>query len=438
MPIDLSVGNSINAAYAQGRKESFERQQRLDELAQKQKEEEDKAAMLAEQQRQFNEKQAQDQKQFQVEHALRQNLFNLQQTTAAQDFSKFTEQTGNPAQGFSPDLAGSPTDTVEIAPGTFVPRATLYKNDQGVSYTARSPQVAAHQQAQVEDTLKASDRNETRHNMLYQSALADSLSNNASERKNTQEDYINAIENAQKTTARHEDYRHDLDMQLLRNAAILGKAGAAQKDELWDRLPLNPAAQDFFKLPAGSVWSDAIGQANMDAPGKEELLKLIKAEPIIIRVQEELSKQFQDPNTRTVQSGYDRYFQGGIKGTVKDLYNKVVPDPYVNSIKPDLGEFFTAMKEIGNFGSALTKNEAEFMRAYVPGSERTLTPDAARKIVDHSLKSIEQNQIDTVMTHASVKKGSPKQGDTVKISTQTPRFGSSKEVDEWRILPDGQ
>lgn len=437
MPLNLDVGNSIIRAYATGRAEAFDRQQQQDKLLKEQQDSEERQAALDEQKRQFDAKQKQDANQFKIEHELRKNLFGLQQTTAAQDFSKFTEETGNPAQGYTPDTAGSPTDTVEIAPNVFVPRATLYKNAEGQTYTARTPQVATFQKAQNQDTLEASNRNEVRKNMIFQSALQDNLNNNEQERRFTQDDYINAVENAHKTTARHEDYRHDLDMQLLRNEAILGKAGAAQKDELWTRLPLNPAAQDHFNLPAGSTWNDALGNANLDAPGKEELLKLIKAEPLVIRIQEELSKNYQDPADpgKTI-SGYDRYFQGGVKGTVKDIYNRVVPDPYVNSIKPDLGEFFTAMKEIGNFGSALTKNEAEFMRSYVPGAERTLTPDAAKKIVDHALKSVEQNQIDTVITHGSVKKTPA--SSSGKTSTQTPRFGSSQEVDNWRILPDAQ
>lgn len=428
--INLDVSNSINGAYAAGRSEAFARQQEAARIAQQAKEEEDKAALLKEQQDEFLKKQSQEAEQFKAEHGLRESIFNLSQATAKQDMAQkgaeWTERTGTPAQGFVEDLSKSPNDTIEdpTQPGVFMPRATTYVNkDTGSSYTARSPQVAAAMSGQLAALAKEPLIKQDRATSTFENSLAEERQGLHDRGEWSHENDIKAVELAHDKAIKEEGYRNNLDVENLRGryaqAIAEGKADAKSTEQLWLENRLDPVAQKAFGVHDGSTWHDVLGNGVMDAKGKEKFLTLSTMEPEAIAAEEALSAR--DSKGKT---GFDRYFLGGVSGALKEQYQKLYPDPFVESIRPILSQLFLDAKDNAGVGSRLTAAQVQALKGITTGNERNITPERAEGIIKALLPAIREERVNIIKAYA--KKGP-------QTSSSTTKATADDHV--WKIVP---
>lgn len=413
MAINLDVSNSINSAYAAGQALARQRKTDAEKLAQdaidneaRQQQIDAQKARDAEAIKQHSELLKQNEEQFNANHELAKSQLKMQQLVQALGFKKFTEEGGGAAPGFdqtgqSMGEAGGPV--VETSPGVFenVSANSTYSNkDSGISYAARNPEAVAAQNAKLGQIARAPLQAEERANYLFKGDYERRSAELALNQKATAEEHLKTIELAHDTAIKEAEYRNNLDVQKLRNEGMLDntndKNANKQTVQFWTRNLLDPEAQKEFNAPAGSTWQDVLGNVELDAKGKEKFLAYSKLEPQLLHAQELLDQK--DP--KTGKTGYQEFFLGGLKGRSADLFKNITGStPFVNSIRPSLANVFLTMKDEANLGSALTKNESEFLKGYVPGNERNITPDEAKHIIDNLIPTIRQNRIETVKTY---------------------------------------
>jgi len=440
MPVDLSIANSINAAYAQGRAEAFARQQQADKLAQQAKEEEDKAALRDQAQKQFDAKQKQDAAQFDAEHKLHEAIFGLQQATAQQDQaqkgSEFTEKTGNPAQGYEPDLANSPTDTVEstTSPGTFVPRATKYVNKAtGTSYTARSPEVTAQMSGQLAALAKEPLIKQDRDTALFESSLAEHRQKLHDTGQWNHESDIKAVEEAHQDARNEADHRNAIDVENLRGKYAMAvqnlKPSGGGGEQVWLDDKMDPQAAEAFKVPYGSTWHDVLGNVKLTADGQKKFLTLSTMEPEAIDAQELL-----DAKDSTGKTGYQRYFLGSVKGRFQEAYQNLYPDPEIEKIRPILSQLFLDAKDNAGVGSRLTAAQVQALKGITPGNERYITAERGKEIIEAILPAIRAERVSIIKAEGTKLKPSST-GESTRTSVSVPKSAGAEGAAElWSIV----
>lgn len=166
MPVDLSVSQSIISAYAQGKQEALQKEKLAREKEQQDIENKLRTEAAAEQTRQFNEQFRQAGEQFRASQALQSAQFNLTKALAIPEFQRLAEQSGS-VPGFekTPQQASSSAPVFDKTTGAAVSLDTTpiqqtsntFKGTipglEDISFTARTPEEAAAQEAERQRTL---------------------------------------------------------------------------------------------------------------------------------------------------------------------------------------------------------------------------------------------------------------------------------------------
>lgn len=428
MAVKLDVSNSIINAYAQGKAEATQAQELKKKTEQQQLENEQRQAQIDEAKRQFDEQLKNEKANQAATHAHEKAQLDLQHLIANQGFIDAAEKSGNPPPGFTP--TGS--EQFEISPGVFGSRI-IANDSSGNTIRYRTSQAVNQQNIEFGKATRAQLITEEKNMKDYEAKLQENLSKLTAEQRLNAEKVLQTQEETFKQNQAERDFKHDLALQQEKDRVNLQIAGIKGKgEEVWNDIPLDPKALEAFGLPRGSTWKDALGAVKLDTVGKKNFEAGLNIEPLIMDSQSTL-----DQVTDNGKRGYDRYFLGAGKGIVGDITQKIpgMQDSYVTNASPVLGNLFLKAKELANLGSAFTPTEKKFLADYVPGAERSLTPQLAESMLNHLIDAVRLERLNTIKVHGTkVGTGS---STNIKISTEKTSNPNLNDLgDGFKLLPD--
>jgi len=419
MAVDLSIPNSIIGAYAQGRAEALERVKNAQQQQQLVTENQQRQQQIDQQQKQFEATLKQHDAETKAHLDLLRAAHQLDIVKTLPELKKLAESTGNvpgfTQTGMTPQ--NMPPGYLDTGQRTFIGNPALGLGD--VSFDALSPEASAAQLGRTTTIAKtpvlAQELSDFKDRANFASNLETQTKIKTAEGLLPAEKQMKDYEAAIAATAAEKDYEHRrgiVDLQGQWEAYIKG----FESPELWTHQPIAPELIKNLGLPEGSTWND-LGLTGMEDVGKKKLQAYDSIESGLRRVQNafaqraaELAKEFpsQFPNTpegtkAAIKAAYEQYFQGGFTGTIKDVWNKIVPDDFVESVRPELAKIFLQMKEVNNLGSALTENESRFLKGFTLSGERNETATRAMSILQNAIPDLHQAEYDTVSTYGKGK-----------------------------------